>query len=252
LNVLLAEDNVVNQRVAVGLLTKRGHRVVVANNGIETIAALKQDTFDLVLMDVQMPEMGGFEATARIRADEQGSGRRVRIVAMTARAMNGDRERCIAEGMDGYLAKPVEPEMLFAVVEQQQAHAEQRAEPSAPAAVAAPPVDRMKLLDQVDGDRELMADVIRLFLTDGPARLMAIKTAIENQDGQRLRQEAHALKGAAANLSASGLFEIAHVLEQLGAENRLEAAKGAGRQLVTEATLVFDALRQFELEKRAS
>ena len=106
LKVLLAEDNVVNQRVAVGLLSQRGHHVTVTNNGREALAALERETFDLVLMDVQMPEMGGLEATAAIRERERHTGGHVRIVAMTAHAMTGDRERCLAAGMDAYLPSP--------------------------------------------------------------------------------------------------------------------------------------------------
>ncbi len=116
-SVLLAEDNIVNQRVAVGLLARRGHKVRVVNNGREAIAAVEREAFDLVLMDVQMPEMGGFEATAVIRERERQTGGHVPIVAMTAHAMAGDRERCLAAGMDGYLSKPIDQHRLFAVVE---------------------------------------------------------------------------------------------------------------------------------------
>jgi CheY-like chemotaxis protein len=117
MKVLLAEDNVVNQRVAVGLLQRRGHEVTVVSTGVEALDRLKSGTFDVVLMDVQMPAMGGFEATATIRRAEQQSGEHLRIVAMTAHAMTGDRERCLAAGMDGYLAKPIDPAVLFAAVE---------------------------------------------------------------------------------------------------------------------------------------
>jgi PAS domain S-box-containing protein len=116
--VLVAEDNIVNQRVAEGLLTRRGHLVTVVSNGHEALAALQHGAFDLVLMDVQMPDMDGFEATAAIRQSERESGRHIRIVAMTAHAMSGDRERCLAAGMDGYLSKPIDPRTLFDAVEQ--------------------------------------------------------------------------------------------------------------------------------------
>jgi signal transduction histidine kinase/DNA-binding response OmpR family regulator len=115
--ILLAEDNVVNQRVAVGLLRARGHEVVVARNGTEAVAAVEREVFDLVLMDVQMPGMGGLEATAAIRAAEAGTGRHLRVLAMTAHAMTGDRELCLAGGMDGYLSKPIDPAELYAAVE---------------------------------------------------------------------------------------------------------------------------------------
>jgi len=116
--ILVAEDNVVNQRVAAGLLTKRGHDVTVVSNGREALDALRRGAFDLVLMDVQMPDMDGFEATAAIREWERDSGSRVRIVAMTAHAMVGDRERCLAAGMDGYLPKPIDQRALYDAVEE--------------------------------------------------------------------------------------------------------------------------------------
>jgi PAS domain S-box-containing protein len=116
--VLVAEDNIVNQRVAASLLSKRGHVVTVVSNGREALDAMRREAFDLVLMDVQMPEMDGFEATAAIRQLESETGTRVRIVAMTAHAMTGDRERCLAAGMDGYLSKPIDQRSLFDAVEQ--------------------------------------------------------------------------------------------------------------------------------------
>ncbi len=115
--ILLAEDNVVNQRVASGLLVRRGHEVVIANDGREALAHLEDKMFDVVLMDVQMPVMDGFEATAIIRERERATGRHLRIVAMTAHALDGDRERCLAAGMDGYISKPIEPKSLYATVE---------------------------------------------------------------------------------------------------------------------------------------
>jgi CheY-like chemotaxis protein len=116
--VLLAEDNIVNQRVAVGLLSKRGHDVTVVGTGKEALERLTRDRFDVILMDVQMPEMGGLEATGIIRQREAGTGRHVCIVAMTAHTMQGDRDECLKAGMDTYISKPVDPSLLFAAVEQ--------------------------------------------------------------------------------------------------------------------------------------
>jgi two-component system sensor histidine kinase/response regulator len=231
--ILLAEDNVVNQRVAVGLLTKRGHLVAVANNGREAVDALAREKFDLVLMDVQMPEMGGLEATTAIRAREWETGGHTRIIAMTAHAMTGDRERCLAAGMDGYLSKPINQALLFEVVE----------EGSAGAAAQPVTFNQTELMDRLGGDTELLQDVIKLFLDDCPAQVAAIKAAVDQRDGALLRSTAHALKGAAANLSASALFEAAQTLERLGAEGRLEPAGAAWRVLSTEATALMDTFR---------
>ncbi|PYP34631.1 MAG: hypothetical protein DMD48_15510 [Gemmatimonadetes bacterium] len=219
--VLLAEDNVVNQLVAVKLLTRRGHTVTVAKNGREALAALARDTFDLVLMDVQMPEMSGLDATAAIRLREQGTGAHQRIVAMTAHAMTGDRERCAAAGMDGYLSKPVDRTMLFAAVEQDAA-----ATPETPS---------------------VPAHVTRTFAEEGPARLAAIKAAIDERDADGLRAAARALVGTAAALPAArALLEAARTLERLGAESRLEPAEAAWRRLSVEAAAVMDAIRFFD------
>ena len=117
LAILLAEDNAVNQRLAVRLLEKRGHSVVVTANGAEAVAAFAERPFDAVLMDVQMPVMNGFEATSAIRARERDTGRRTPIIAMTAHAMSGDRDRCLSAGMDGYVQKPIQPAELFAAIE---------------------------------------------------------------------------------------------------------------------------------------
>jgi len=243
--ILVAEDNAVNQRVAAGLLTCRGHRVTVVNNGREAVDLLSREAFDVVLMDVQMPVLGGFEATAEIRARERGGAARTRIIAMTAHAMNGDRERCIAAGMDGYVSKPLDPRMLFAAVETDMAPA------PAPAAKSSA-VDADALLKRLHGNEALMADVIGLFIADCPARLAAIKKAIDAKDGDAIRSAAHAFKGAAGNLSAAGLFDAAADVERLGAEWRLTAAEAAFRRLSIEATRTVEALRQHEARPAAS
>jgi two-component system, sensor histidine kinase and response regulator len=239
--ILLAEDNVVNQRVALGLLTRRGHAVTVVNNGREVLAALERETFDLVLMDLQMPVMGGLDATAAIRQRERLTGGHLRIVAMTAHVMAGDREQCLAAGMDGYLSKPIDRHLLFAAVEEGESGT------AAPVPAPAPPVaslDRAAVMHRLGGDLELFADVTRLFLEDCPVRVATIKAAIDARDAVGLRAAAHALKGVAANLSAGGLFEAAQTLERFGAESRFESAESVWRRLSAEATGVMDTLRQ--------
>jgi CheY-like chemotaxis protein len=235
--VLVAEDNLVNQLVAVGLLTRRGHTVTVANNGREALAALARDPFDVVLMDVQMPEMGGFEATTLIRLRERESGGHQRIVAMTAHAMTGDRERCLAAGMDDYLSKPIDARTLFAVVEAGESSAAR-----APARAAAS-ADREPVPARL-GDRALDAGVRSAFLEFCPIGVSAIKAAIDANDADALRATAHALQAAAANLSAGALSAAAETLERLGAESRLKPAEAAWRQLSVEAAAVMDTLRR--------
>jgi signal transduction histidine kinase/DNA-binding response OmpR family regulator/HPt (histidine-containing phosphotransfer) domain-containing protein len=244
MKILLAEDNIVNQRVAAGLLTRRGHTVTIANNGVETLAALEREPFDLVLMDVQMPEMGGLEATAVIRERERGTGRHIRIVAMTAHAINGDRERCIAAGMDGYLSKPIDRAMLDVVVEQEADDALACVAPVAKTSTAI--IDKDAFMERLGGDEELRDDVIRAFIDDCPRRLAAIKAAVDRRDPELIRTTAHALKGAAGNLAATGLFEAAAILERVGAESRMSAAEPAWRRLSSEAAEVLDALVKFE------
>jgi signal transduction histidine kinase/CheY-like chemotaxis protein len=242
LQILLAEDNIVNQRVAVGLLKRRGHHVTVANNGREALEALAGRAFDVVLMDVQMPEMGGLEATAEIRARERQTGGHVRIIAMTAHAMIGDRERCLTGGMDGYLAKPIDPVLLYAMLEH-------GSEATLAAAVAPPKpataIDRDQLMARLGGDQELLVDVVRLFLSDCPQRLAAIKAAVDARDAEGIRTTAHALKGAAGNLAATRLFDAARTLERIGAEGRLDAAEAGWRQLSVDAASVLDCLGRF-------
>ena len=239
--VLLVEDNPVNRRVASGLLKRRGHDVTVALHGGEALALLERNTFDIVLMDLQMPVMGGIDATIAIRAGEQLSGGHVRIVAMTAHAMNSDRERCLNAGMDGYLSKPINPQMLFAVIEQELDGSDADTDAAPPAAPTT--FDRGALLNRLSGDAGLMTEVIRVFLRDCPTRLAAISSAVSARDAEALRAAAHALKGAAGNLSATRLFAAADVLERIGVASRMDAAEGAWRQLSVEASQLMDLLR---------
>ncbi len=189
LRVLLAEDNPVNQRVAVGLLGRRGHTVVLAKNGREAISAIERDVFDVVLMDVQMPEVGGFEATEAIRARERATGGHVRIVAMTAHAMQGDREECLAAGMDDYLAKPAESRALFAVIENDSGTVTVPPEPVMPATSF---FDLADLARTMDGDQRLVREMVKIFLDDCPRQMAALKAAVDARDPVQIRATAHA------------------------------------------------------------
>jgi len=236
--VLLAEDNIVNQRVAAGLLTNRGHQVTVVGTGREAVAAVEHEIFDLILMDVQMPDMGGIEATQAIRERERQMGGHARIIAMTAHAMAGDRERCLAAGMDGYLSKPIDRDRLVAVVE------EHSRGDQAPSKMRPEAFDRTSTLARLGGDEQLLEEVIGLFLDDCPLHLAAIKAAVTGRDLQALRNSAHALKGAAGNISASALVKAAATLERIANEGRIEAAEAGWRLVTSEASLVMDALRR--------
>jgi two-component system, sensor histidine kinase and response regulator len=253
LRILLAEDNVVNQRVAVGLLSRRGHHVEVAGNGVEALAAVDARDFDLVLMDLQMPVMGGLEATAAIRRRERDAGGHLRIVAMTAHAMKGDRDRCLAGGMDGYLSKPIDPVTLFAVVERDAATPAPAPMAPEPAVVGearaassgrpsergdAPSVHREELMHRLGGDETLLIEVARLFLEDCPRQLEAIAAAADAADAVATQRAAHALKGAAGNLSAAGLVTAARRLEQAAGAAAVEDVPAAVRQVVVEAKRV--------------
>jgi CheY-like chemotaxis protein len=188
--------------------------------------------------------MDGLEATTRIREREQGTGERLRIIAMTAHAMKGDRERFLALGMDAYLPKPVAPQALFDLIETVPA----RRPPSDGAMGASPPLDLDELRQRLGDDDELIADVIGLFLEDCPARVDAIAAAVKAGDAAQVRSVAHALKGSASALAAPGVVHAAHTLELLGDSNDMVAARTLFPGLVEEVGRLIAALQ--ELQKR--
>lgn len=232
LRILLAEDNAVNEALAVRLLEKRGHGVVVARNGREVLEAFGQvgpGGFDAVLMDVQMPEMDGLEVTTAIRGREKATGAHIPIIAMTAHAMAGDRERCLAAGMDGYIAKPIRAAELFVEIER---HLPQAAEPAATTPASAPSepapaqvLDRAALLERVEGDPALLAEMVQLFSQDSLRLLAAIREGLERNDARAVERSAHTLKGALSNLAAPTATAAALRLEKMGREADLTAAK---------------------------
>jgi two-component system, sensor histidine kinase and response regulator len=229
LNILLAEDNPVNQKLAVRLLEKARHNIVLAANGRQALEALEKvrpPGFDIVLMDIQMPEMDGMEATAAIRKAEKSSGKHLPIVAMTANAMRGDRERYLSVGMDGYISKPIDPRLLFAEMERCLAGIKQGTAMTENPSPHAEQLDRASLLDRVEGDQELLAEMIQLFLADAPQLLGAMRHALLLGDMILLERSAHSMKGAAGNMSALVTANAAQQLEQSAKKGDTELSKG--------------------------
>jgi CheY-like chemotaxis protein/HPt (histidine-containing phosphotransfer) domain-containing protein len=240
LRILLAEDHPVNQKLAVRLLEKQGHEVVVASTGREALVALGMrpqkegeegglqapraaevapPPFDLVLMDVQMPEMGGFEATALIRAREKATGGHIPIIAMTAHAMKGDRERCLEAGMDGYVSKPIQPRELWQAIQQVAAAAGRRPVPETRQASSAGSVDAAEVLDSAEALRRVgddlgtLRELVDLFIEDYPRRLADARAALAAGDARKFYVAAHTLKGAVGTLGGKAAYQAAARLE---------------------------------------
>ncbi len=246
LRILLAEDNPINQKVAVGVLRLGGHQVVVANTGKEAVAAVGLGTFDLVLMDVQMPEMNGLEATAAIRRSEAGTGRHVPIIALTAHAMKGDRERFLSAGMDAYVAKPLRREELWEAIgacvpllagTQGETHPDERDEQT---------LNRATLLDRVGGDVKLLKEILFLFRGECPRLMEELHQAVAVRDTERVRQAAHTLKGTLGSLSASNACTAALRLEELGVGGDLSQVDEAFASLRHRVGLLNQALARFD------
>jgi two-component system sensor histidine kinase/response regulator len=242
LDILLAEDNIVNQKLATRLLENRGHKVVVVGNGREALTALEHRSYDLVLMDVQMPELDGIAATRKLREKEKVTGTHQPVVAMTALAMKSDRERCLAAGMDGYLAKPIRAQELDEMLEARMMQQSTLRRSSPQAAVPGPSVNANELLERLDGDRVFLAELTELFRADYPRQVRAIREAIEHNDAAGVKQASHALKGALSNLAASEAREIAAALEHVGASGDLSAAGSNLRELEKELTRTMESL----------
>jgi len=199
-NILLAEDNAVNQKLAIRMLEKQGHTVTLAENGAQAIAIMEKQNFDLILMDVQMPEMGGLEATAIIRKREQGK-RQTPIVAMTAYALHGDRERCLAAGMDEYLSKPIRAQQLKDMVDR---FLQKNSAPNGRGN---------------NGSRDLTIELATTFLKEVDKLIEAVGTAIGVHDGLELYNAAHVLKGLISHFSVDVGFQTTQVLELIGQQN---------------------------------
>ena len=261
LRILLAEDNVINRAVATGILHKQGHEVVHAANGREAVEAMERARFDVVLMDIQMPEMDGFDATSRIRELEKSGAPKTPIVAMTAHAMAGDRERCLAAGMDDYVSKPLKKEELLAVLarfhqapraklpmweapERRDSPVEDRGSTPAP---TLPTFTHAEFLEHLDGDEELLQKLIILFRENTPRVLGQIGGAIDAKDGPALAAAAHALLSSLGAFGAQEASAIARMLEQLGERNDFARAPAAYAELQQSIAEINIAVTTFEV-----
>jgi two-component system sensor histidine kinase/response regulator len=262
LRILVVEDHPVNQEVAKQILQRLGHHVVVAVDGHAALAALEQSgrgTFDLVLMDLQMPVMGGLEATAAIRDAERASGTHLPIVALTAHAMQGDRERYLEAGMDAYVTKPINAIELTRVIDQLVPPAAApgtvvpaAAVPVAPGAPGRPAFDQRVVRARLGDNARLFEKMVRLFLEDCPARMRAMRRAIAAGDGEALREPAHALQGAAANFAAAPVVEAARQLERQGKNGDLSQSLAAYNVLTREMQRLRRALGRASVRPRAT
>ncbi len=251
--ILLAEDNLLNQKVAYGLLSRWGQHVTIVDNGQEAVDALAQEPFDLVLMDVQMPEMNGYEATAEIRRREQGTGHRTPIIAMTAEAMKGDRERCLEAGMDDYVAKPIDAAQLYMAISQVpvardtanasfSAPADSDGEQTGARAEGDGWIDWPAVRKRVGGSTQDLRDILDLMQQQCPQLLADIHRSINEGDAQLLRRSAHTLKSSAGYFGAEAVVTAARELEQMGRESSLAQAQATLVVLESEAAKLMTAL----------
>src|SRR5579863_557123 len=240
LKILVAEDNLVNRTLAMRLLEKHGHTIVVAENGREALEVLEREKVDAVLMDLQMPEMDGFEAIRTVREREKTTGGHLPIIALTAYAMKGDRERCLEAGADDYVTKPIRPPDLFAALDRvASAFVPEVMETLAKA--AAPVMDAEAALESVEGDRDLLEEIGRLFQSECPRMVAEIREALKARDARLLEHSSHTLKGSSANVGGCLVSQAAAELEMqarsgdLGPANeQVERLAGETERLLSE------------------
>jgi signal transduction histidine kinase/DNA-binding response OmpR family regulator/HPt (histidine-containing phosphotransfer) domain-containing protein len=236
LRILVAEDNPINQAVVIRMLEKMGHLPKIAPNGREALSLLAKESFDLVFMDVQMPEMDGLTATRSIRVTEKQTGFHIPIVAMTAHAMKGDKERCLAAGMDGYISKPVNSKEIEETIARALSPDLKPPAPTMVQAAGSSPStwDRAKALERVDGDEQLLREVVQIFLEESPKQVADLWQAIHDSDAQPLERVAHSLKGALSYLGMPESVQKARDLEEMGRERNFDNAPKVLAQLETE------------------
>jgi signal transduction histidine kinase/ligand-binding sensor domain-containing protein/CheY-like chemotaxis protein/HPt (histidine-containing phosphotransfer) domain-containing protein len=246
LRILLAEDNEINQEIAVRILEKRGHTVTVCKNGQEVVNSVSRQNFDVVLMDVQMPVMDGLSATKLIREREKDCGRHIPIIALTAHAMKGDSARCLAAGMDAYVSKPLRPNELFETLAQvTRGLAADRASSFADKSTTELVFDEGEALAQVDGDRDLLVEMFRLFTEQSSALLTEMRDAIASSESRSLERAAHKLKGSAAYFAARSTVHAALQLEIMGREGNFRDAQDQYEALTNDVTQFLQAFQEF-------
>ena len=245
LDVLAAEDTPFNQKFIMRLLERWQHRATLVEDGHQVLEALKKQHFDIILMDVQMPEMDGLQTTRAIRREEQTGGGHIPIVAMTAHAVKGDLERCLEAGMDEYVSKPIDADKLFDIVETL------TASPEPPEKTADPPagLDRQMLLKAFDHDWDFLKEVVEVFFEDYPRLLDNLRKSFEQGDADNLMRAAHSLKGILRNFQADDAAQVAFELEKKGKAGQLEGAKTGIMDLTHHLADVEKQLRRL-LEKK--
>jgi signal transduction histidine kinase/CheY-like chemotaxis protein len=258
LRILLAEDGVINQRVAVGFLKQQGHDVTIANDGREAVEATQREAFDVVLMDLQMPNMDGCAATKVIRAEEDSTGRHIPIIAMTAAAMKGDRERCLEAGMDNYISKPIDPEQLRDALAEYVARKSEDAQSNKPAQENQDDSDQKETtMDNTDSDiwdielacqripggRSSLDEMAQLFLGESQQLLEKIRTSISANDVPGVERHAHTLKSSANLFAADRLTSAARRLEEMGRNEQLGEVGEALAELEDEVARFQSCLR---------
>jgi PAS domain S-box-containing protein len=231
LRILVAEDNRVNQVLVLRLLEKLGHSVALANNGLEALTQTGAQTFDLIFMDVQMPEMDGFTATQKIREIETRTGLHVPIIAMTAHAMKGDKERCLAAGMDGYLSKPLNIHDIQKTIARILNHSASEN----PLPVRPVSWDAAAALERVGGDEKLLREIVQIFVEETPKLMVILRQALISDDVEQLESTAHSLKGELGYLGAASLSQKARELEE--SAQRRDLARAAALLSVFESEI---------------
>ncbi|HUK82805.1 MAG TPA: response regulator [Verrucomicrobiae bacterium] len=244
LRILLAEDNQVNQQVAQLQLKKLGYTADIANDGKEAVDKSAMKPYDVILMDCQMPGLDGYEATREIRQRE-GTSRHTYIVALTANALGGDREKCLAAGMDDYLAKPLRVEELQRALEKSPGPASPQAVPTA--GDGEPPVDMERLMDVASGDDDTMRQLVAMYLEQTPPKMAALETAIQQSDAKGVKQHAHSVAGTSASCGMTALVAPMRALEKMALEGDLAEAAA----VFADGQQQFARVRQF-LEERTT